>query len=104
MAPRELGDHRGSAPGIHRKLTLERFRGDWVKEPTEAVMGLPRKCVLLVCGGVVDQNVHGAELSLCNIEQALRCLRIGEVGLYCRSLSSFRTDCANNVSGVCSPY
>ena len=75
-----------------------------MKEPTVPVTGLSRECVLLVCGGVVDQNIHGAELGLCNIEQALRCLRIGEVGLYCRGLSSFRMDCANNVSGASSPY
>ena len=75
-----------------------------MKEPTVPVTGLLRKCVLLVCGCVVDQNVHGAELGLCNIVQALRCLRIGEVGLYCRGLSSLRMDCANNVSGVGTPY
>ncbi len=75
-----------------------------MKEPTEAVTGLPREYVLLVRGGVVDQNVHGAELGLCNIDQALRSQRIGEVGLYCRGLSPLRMDCAYNVPGAHSPY
>ena len=100
MAPRELGDHGGSAAGVHGELPLESLGGDLLEKAAVPVAGLCRKGVGQPAGSVVDEDIHRPKLGLRNVEQASRGLRIGQVSLHRRCQPILRPDVGDDVFGI----
>ena len=73
------------------------------KKPTVLVSSLYRKRISQPSGGVVDENIDRAELSLRDIEQAPWRLRIGQIGFEGSRQPTLLADIGDDVFGIGRP-